>query len=161
MLWTGRESESALPVRPAFPLLYPLTRCDQRQAATTAPSIPVRRKPRPSDLPVAGLTKALPDRGPAALPHGREREGQLRDGAHARRYQFHLCQLCASSNGRPSRSCLTCRGCRRQGGSQGFDTDDGSSFYHIHDNIMYAADGMKMDCKSDTDRLMLCGQPQG
>ena len=31
------------------------------------------------------------------------------------------------------------------GGSQGFDTDDGSSFYHIHDNIMYAADGMKMD----------------
>lgn len=31
------------------------------------------------------------------------------------------------------------------GGSQGFDTDDGSSFYHIHDNMMYAADGMKMD----------------
>lgn len=31
------------------------------------------------------------------------------------------------------------------GGSQGFDTDDGSSFYHIHDNVMYAADGMKMD----------------
>ena len=52
------------------------------------------------------------------------------------------------------------------GGSQGFDTDgaldatrravnktvhlrghnaDGSSFYRIHDNVMYAADGMKMD----------------
>ena len=31
------------------------------------------------------------------------------------------------------------------GGSQGFDTDDGSSFYQIHDNMMYAADGMKMD----------------
>ena len=31
------------------------------------------------------------------------------------------------------------------GGSQGFDTDDGSSFYAIHDNVMYAADGMKMD----------------
>ena len=31
------------------------------------------------------------------------------------------------------------------GCSQGFDTDDGSSFYRVHDNVMYAADGMKMD----------------
>lgn len=31
------------------------------------------------------------------------------------------------------------------GGSQGFDTDDGSSFYHVHHNVMYSADGMKMD----------------
>merc|ERR1712025_488523 len=31
------------------------------------------------------------------------------------------------------------------GGSQGVDNDDGSSWYHIHDNIFYCADGFKMD----------------
>ena len=39
------------------------------------------------------------------------------------------------------------------GAAQGFDTDDGSSFYRIHDNVIhdnviYAADGLKMDCES-------------
>lgn len=31
------------------------------------------------------------------------------------------------------------------GSSQAFDTDDGSSYYDIHDNVWYASDGMKMD----------------
>ena len=31
------------------------------------------------------------------------------------------------------------------GASQGFDTDDGSSFYNIHDNFFFMADGWKMD----------------
>ncbi len=31
------------------------------------------------------------------------------------------------------------------GGSQGVDNDDGSSFYHIRNNIFYSADGFKMD----------------
>jgi hypothetical protein len=31
------------------------------------------------------------------------------------------------------------------GGSQGFDNDDGSSFYYTHDNVFYSADGFKMD----------------
>ena len=30
------------------------------------------------------------------------------------------------------------------GASQGFDTDDGSSWYDIHDNFMFQADGWKM-----------------
>ena len=30
-------------------------------------------------------------------------------------------------------------------GSQGFDNDDGSSFYHTHHNVFYDADGFKMD----------------
>jgi len=29
--------------------------------------------------------------------------------------------------------------------SQGFDNDDGSSFYYTHDNVFYQADGFKMD----------------
>merc|ERR1712190_706578 len=31
------------------------------------------------------------------------------------------------------------------GASQGFDTDDGSSWYNIHDNFMFHADGWEMD----------------
>jgi len=31
------------------------------------------------------------------------------------------------------------------GASEGFDNDDGSSFYYTHDNVFYAADGFKMD----------------
>jgi hypothetical protein len=31
------------------------------------------------------------------------------------------------------------------GASQGFDTDDGSSWYDIHDNFFFLADGWKMD----------------
>ena len=31
------------------------------------------------------------------------------------------------------------------GSSQGVDNDDGSSFYHTHGNVFYAADGFKMD----------------
>lgn len=31
------------------------------------------------------------------------------------------------------------------GGSQGLDNDDGSSWYHIHNNVFYCADGFKMD----------------
>jgi len=31
------------------------------------------------------------------------------------------------------------------GASQGFDTDDGSSWYDIRDNFMFMADGWKMD----------------
>ena len=31
------------------------------------------------------------------------------------------------------------------GGSQAFDNDDGSSWYHTHDNVFYSADGFKMD----------------
>ena len=31
------------------------------------------------------------------------------------------------------------------GASQGFDTDDGSSWYDIHDNFMFMADAWKMD----------------
>ena len=30
------------------------------------------------------------------------------------------------------------------GGSQGFDNDDGSSWYHIHDNFVYG-EGLKQD----------------
>jgi hypothetical protein len=31
------------------------------------------------------------------------------------------------------------------GASQGVDNDDGSSWFHIHDNVFYSADGFKMD----------------
>ena len=31
------------------------------------------------------------------------------------------------------------------GASQGFDTDDGSSWYDIHDNFFFMADAWKMD----------------
>ena len=31
------------------------------------------------------------------------------------------------------------------GASQGFDTDDGSSWYDIHHNFLYQSDGKKMD----------------
>ena len=31
------------------------------------------------------------------------------------------------------------------GASQGFDTDDGSSWYDIHDNVLWKASGWKMD----------------
>ena len=31
------------------------------------------------------------------------------------------------------------------GASQGFDNDDGSSWYYTHDNVFYSADGFKMD----------------
>ena len=32
------------------------------------------------------------------------------------------------------------------GGSQGFDNDDGSSWYDIHHNVIYG-EGLKQDCK--------------
>ena len=42
----GQAARVSLPyLRPAFRLLYPLTRRDQRQVATMDQSIPVRRKP--------------------------------------------------------------------------------------------------------------------
>jgi len=31
------------------------------------------------------------------------------------------------------------------GGSQAFDNDDGSAWYHTHSNVFYSADGFKMD----------------
>ena len=31
------------------------------------------------------------------------------------------------------------------GSSQGVDNDDGSSFFHTHNNVFYMADGFKMD----------------
>lgn len=40
------------------------------------------------------------------------------------------------------------------GGSQGVDNDDGSSFYHIEDNVFYAADGFKMDYGGHDSRFL-------
>jgi hypothetical protein len=31
------------------------------------------------------------------------------------------------------------------GGSEGFDNDDGSSWYYTHENVFYSSDGFKMD----------------
>jgi hypothetical protein len=30
------------------------------------------------------------------------------------------------------------------GASEGFDNDDGSSFYHTYENVFYSSDGFKM-----------------
>jgi len=41
------------------------------------------------------------------------------------------------------------------GGSQSFDNDDGSSWFHSHHNFWYASDGVKMDCKDlDTSQFI-------
>ena len=44
------------------------------------------------------------------------------------------------------------------GGSQGFDNDDGSSWYDIHDNVIYG-EGLKQDRRSLLLRPILLLQP--
>ena len=39
------------------------------------------------------------------------------------------------------------------GASQGFDNDDGSSFYYTHDNVFYQSDGFKMDFGGHSSRF--------
>ena len=34
------------------------------------------------------------------------------------------------------------------GASEGFDNDDGSSFYHTFNNVFYSSDGFKMDVRN-------------
>ena len=39
------------------------------------------------------------------------------------------------------------------GASQGVDNDDGSSYYYIHDNVFYGAEGFKMDYGGHSSRF--------